>query len=87
MYLIVNYDVKQEKCQPLMKLLKQYLFHIQNSLFEGELTNQTQKELLDKINKLITKEDGAVIIYLLPSVKPLKTINIGNNEERFKIII
>lgn len=87
MYLIVNYDVRQEKCQQLMKLLRQYLFHIQNSLFEGELTAQTKNELIEKINQLITKEDGTVIIYILPSIKPLKTINIGNNEERFKIII
>ena len=38
MYIICVYDVKEKRCQKFMKLLRKYLFHVQNSVFEGTLT-------------------------------------------------
>ncbi|MFR1441982.1 MAG: CRISPR-associated endonuclease Cas2 [Clostridia bacterium] len=86
-YIIVSYDVKAEKCIKVMKLLRKYLFHIQNSVFEGELTTQAKNNLISDINKIIHKEDGNVLMYTLPSEKPLKKLLIGNSKAICKTII
>ncbi len=44
MYIIAMYDINTEtkagrkRLRKIFKLMKQYLIHIQNSVFEGELT-------------------------------------------------
>ena len=49
MYVICTYDVNEKRCDKLKKLLRQYLFHVQKSVFEGELTPHQMKELQEKI--------------------------------------
>ena len=70
MYVIVSYDVEITKCQKLLKLLRKYLFHVHNSVFEGELTENEKKQLEQKILKIIDNSESSVVIYELPSVKP-----------------
>ena len=38
MYVICTYDVAEKRCVKVMKVLRKYMFHVQNSVFEGELT-------------------------------------------------
>lgn len=65
MYVVLVYDVSQEengarRWSRIFKICKKYLTHIQNSVFEGELSKaQLQKEL----NEYIDKELDSVIIF------------------------
>lgn len=70
-----------------MKVLRKYLFHIQHSVFEGELTTQMKNKLVNDIQNIIKEEDGNVIIYILPSEKPLDKILLGNTKSICKTII
>ena len=45
MYVIVVYDVDQKRCGKMLKLCRSYLHHIQNSVFEGEITEGKLEEL------------------------------------------
>lgn len=65
MYLLVVYDVAQERVNKIMKICREYLDHIQNSVFEGEITSAGFKELKSRINNAIDKEVDSVIIYEL----------------------
>ena len=85
MYVIVSYDVEITKCQKLLKLLRKYLFHVHNSVFEGELTENEQLE--QKILKIIDNSESSVVIYELPSVKPLKKVILGNQPKSTNTII
>ena len=38
MYMVCVYDVDEKRCAKVMKVLRNYLFHIQKSVFEGSLT-------------------------------------------------
>ncbi|MBU0463856.1 MAG: CRISPR-associated endonuclease Cas2, partial [Proteobacteria bacterium] len=38
MYIVLVYDVDQKRCGKMLKLCRRYLAHIQNSVFEGEIT-------------------------------------------------
>ena len=63
MYVICTYDVNEKRCDKLKKLLRQYLFHVQKSVFEGELTLHQMKELQEKIKKIIQIEDSVQLYY------------------------
>lgn len=65
MYIVLVYDVSQaengaRRWSRIFKICKKYLTHIQNSVFEGELSKgQLQKELKEYIDK----ELDSVIIF------------------------
>ncbi len=58
MYIICTYDVDEKKCNKCMTVLKQYLFHVQNSVFEGELSPAKFQELQEKLDKVISDDDS-----------------------------
>ena len=67
--MILVYDVNQKRVQKVMRVCRKYLHHIQNSVFEGKITeaklNCLKSELESKVN---TREDG-IIIFRFESLK------------------
>ena len=61
MYVILMYDVEQKRVGKMLKLCRQYLNWIQNSVLEGELTEVQLKELKQKANKLLKHTDSLII--------------------------
>lgn len=61
MYVIAVYDVDQKRCGKMLKLCRKYLHHIQNSVFEGEITEGKLEEMRLKA-KGIMKDDGDSLI-------------------------
>jgi CRISPR-associated protein Cas2 len=57
MYVVCTYDVAETRCDKYKKLLRKYLFHVQKSVFEGELTPRTFNELYDQIRELAFEND------------------------------
>ena len=45
MYVILIYDVAEKRAGKMLKLCRQYLCWIQNSVFEGELSEVKLREL------------------------------------------
>jgi CRISPR-associated protein Cas2 len=69
MNVILVYDVGEKRVQRVHKLLKRYLNWVQNSVFEGELTDGKFEAMkIDLEERLELKEDS-VIIYKLGSLK------------------
>ena len=63
MYVILIYDVSEKRVGKMLKLCRQYLCWIQNSVFEGELSEVKLRELQNKIHSLIEKKEDSVIIF------------------------
>lgn len=63
MYVILIYDVAEKRVSKMLKLCRQYLCWIQNSVFEGELLEVKLRELQYKIGNLIDKKEDCVIIF------------------------
>jgi CRISPR-associated protein Cas2 len=63
MYVILVYDVNQKRVGKMLKLCRQYLTWIQNSVLEGELTEVKLKELLAKAEKLMDKDEDSLIVF------------------------
>lgn len=69
MYVILVYDIVLDNkvgnrvLNKVFKTCKKYLHHIQNSVFEGELTKAQYEKLRVEIKKLIRQEKDSVIIF------------------------
>ncbi len=64
MYYIVVYDIANEKRLPkVLRICRKYLNWIQNSVFEGELTEGQFAKLVSDLNKKIKKTEDSVIFY------------------------
>ncbi|MCB0655647.1 MAG: CRISPR-associated endonuclease Cas2 [Saprospiraceae bacterium] len=63
MYIIAVYDVASERTGKMLKLCRKYLHWIQNSVFEGEITEVKLKELILKANKVMDEEYDSFIIF------------------------
>lgn len=86
MYIICTYDVNSKHCAKLMKILRKYLFHVQSSVFEGELTPKQYKTLNKELDKIITDEDQ-VIFYYTYNNKHIQKAVVGFQEDKTTIII
>ena len=63
MYVIVVYDVGEKRVGKILKLCRQYLCWIQNSVFEGELSEVKLKELNLKMKGIIEPSEDSVILF------------------------
>ncbi|VBB06123.1 Hypothetical protein LUCI_1338 [Lucifera butyrica] len=68
MYVILTYDIKLDETGPrvlrrVFKLCKKYLTHIQNSVFEGELSESQIMQLNSELKKYIRDDKDSVIIF------------------------
>lgn len=77
MYVIVIYDVGIERLDAVRHILKQYLNWIQNSAFEGEITQGFLDELHLKISAIIDKDADSVIVYTTNNPSWLKKLVWG----------
>lgn len=77
MYVIIVYDVEQKRVTKVMKFLRRYLTWVQNSVFEGELTDAKFKELQIGIKKLIKKDKDSVLFYKLSMQKDMRRQVLG----------
>ncbi len=69
MYIILVYDIGEKRVQKVHKLLKRYLNWVQNSVFEGELTDGKFEAMKMALRDRIDEDEDSVIIYKLGSLK------------------
>jgi len=63
MYVILVYDIADKKVSKVMRVCRQYLTHIQNSVFEGEISDSNYKELMLKLKKICNFSVDSLIIF------------------------
>jgi CRISPR-associated protein Cas2 len=63
MYIILVYDVKQQRVGRMLKLCRRYLHWIQNSVFEGEISEVKLAELLVKTRMILNEDEDSVILF------------------------
>jgi CRISPR-associated protein Cas2 len=80
MYVILVYDVNEKRVSKMLKLCRKYLNWIQNSVFEGEITEVKLKELKHKIGDIIDEETDSIIIFRSREQKWLDKEIIGKDK-------
>ncbi len=76
MYVIVVYDVNVDRVSKMNRYLKRYLMWVQNSVFEGEISDSLLNELLKGL-KSIVKENDSVTIYRFRAKLYLDRLTVG----------
>lgn len=82
MYIILVYDVDKKRCGKLLKLCRKYLHHIQNSVFEGEITEGKLEELKIKSKKIMKEdENDSLIVFKTRNEKWLDKEIVGKDKK------
>ncbi len=63
MYIILVYDINERRVAKMLKLCRVYLNWIQNSVFEGEITEVKLKELIFKARRIMDEKTDSIIIF------------------------
>jgi CRISPR-associated protein Cas2 len=80
MYYIVVYDIGEARVQKMLKLMRQYLEHVQNSVFEGHLTKAQLASLKDKAQRIMKAEEDSEIFYAVKDQKWLEKDVLGTEK-------
>ena len=82
MYVIVVYDTGPKRGVKLLKYLREHLIWVQNSVFEGEVTEAGFEIIKKGIKERINNEKDSVIYYLFdsPNYTERGVLGIEKNE-------
>ncbi|WP_461884774.1 CRISPR-associated endonuclease Cas2 [Fusicatenibacter sp.] len=92
MYVVLVYDVSKEdngakRWSKIFKICKKYLTHIQNSVFEGEISKVQLANLQQELKKYIDQELDSVIIFKSRQEKWLDKEFLGKKEDLTSFIL
>jgi CRISPR-associated protein Cas2 len=80
MYIILVYDIEEKRVGKMLKLCRKYLNWIQNSVFEGEITEVKLKELISKAWLIMKPEADSIIIFKSRDAKWLEKEIVGKEK-------
>lgn len=63
MKVILVYDINERRVAKVLKTCRKYLHWVQNSVFEGEISEAKLEKLKVELRKIINDEEDSVIIY------------------------
>lgn len=87
MYIILVYDIEEKRVGKMLKLCRRYLNWIQNSVFEGELSDAKLKELLHEAGKIMNKEKDSIILFKSRQEKWLEKMVMGKEKNELDNMI
>lgn len=87
MYVILVYDIEEKRVSKMLKLCRRYLNWIQNSVFEGELTDVKLKELLHAAGMIMNKEKDSIIIFKSRQERWLDKMVIGKEKNELDNVL
>lgn len=82
MYIILVYDINVKRVGKMLKLCRQYLNWVQNSVFEGEISPVKLKELKIKAEKIMDDETDSLIIFYTKQEKWLEKEVVGKEKNK-----
>jgi len=63
MQVILVYDINEKRVAKVLKTCRKYLYWVQNSVFEGEITEAKLEKLKSELRKIIDETEDSVILY------------------------
>jgi CRISPR-associated protein Cas2 len=77
MYILLVYDVEVARLSKVHKFLKRHLHWVQNSVFEGELTEAQVETVKAGLRRLMSDDADSVLIYTARDQKWLTRESLG----------
>ena len=69
MFVILVYDIGEKRVAKVLKTCRKYLYWVQNSVFEGEISEVNLLKLKTELNSIIDRGVDSVIIYSFRTIK------------------
>ena len=76
-FFIAVYDVNVKRVAKMLKLFRRYMTWVQNSVFEGEMTDAQFRRLQAEAKELMEAEQDSVIFYELGNEKYVNRTSLG----------
>jgi len=80
------YDVNEKRVNKILKKSREFLIWVQNSVFEGEISESKYQKLVTSLKKIIDENEDSIIFYKLRTTNYLCKAVIGiqkNKKELF----
>ncbi len=77
MYVILVYDCGEKRVGKMLKLCRRYLNWIQNSVFEGEISEVKLTELKSQAKKIMDEDIDSLIIFSNETAKWMQKEIVG----------
>lgn len=87
MHVIAVYDVNAKRVGKVLKIFRKYLTWIQNSVFQGDITEKKLAKLQKELYKVVDKKEDSIIFYKLRTEELIKKEFIGIETDPFNNII
>ncbi len=84
MYVIAVYDMGQKRVAKMLKLCRRYLNWIQNSVFEGEISEAKLEELKYAAKAIMDEDDDSFIIFKTRQEKWLEKEIVGKERSNLE---
>ena len=86
-FIILVYDVQQQRTTKVLKICRKYLHWIQNSVFEGEISQANKQKLLDELQSVIDPDYDSIIIFTFRRKAYTKREIIGREKGNTSFIV
>ncbi len=86
-YVLIVYDIGVERVTKVYKLLKRYLHWVQNSVFEGELTDAQIENVKNRLRAIMDRELDGILFYIARDEKWLRRESLGQEKSSTDNII
>ena len=87
MYVIAVYDVGEKRVGKMLKLCRKHLNWIQNSVFEGEITEAKLMELQYRALEIMDEKKDSLILFKTRQEKWLDKEIIGSERQSLDTIL
>ena len=81
MFIILVYDVNEKRVSKMLKKCRGFLNWVQNSVFEGEISDANLLILKHELEKIIDKSEDSIIIYQFRTTKYFKRETVGTERQ------
>lgn len=86
MHVILVYDINAKRVHKALKICRKYLVSVQNSVFEGQLTESKIKKLKNELSKIIIPSEDSICIYKYEQLSYVDKDQLGATKEDNNII-
>ena len=77
MFVILVYDINVKRVAKVLKCCRKYLYWVQNSVLEGEISETNLNKLKMELGSIIKDNEDSVIFYTFRTTKYSKRESMG----------
>lgn len=77
MFVILVYDFNEKRVAKALKICRKYLHWVQNSVFEGEISQANYTKLKMELARIIHPDEDSVILYVFRSTRYSRREEMG----------